>query len=318
MTGVTPSSFGRIAAFVAITSAGAWLFSGAPAQGQPATPSSPKPAPTTTSTAPSAAPSVGASPAARSPAPPARKPSREECERYVSVLAGREKDPAVLKQEDVKAMVAPVADLVTCGAVRADSDEPCALIKDASGDQCRETRALFHELRVHPKGRAFMFDEHEFEKCKGENALMAPVCETIRKAIMAGDPNQCVINADFESICRNVHGDVDVASCAKEAPRVLEAHCRAKIRLDESACDVPGSDKKMAEECRRDIRARKAYGKGLKELVTSGAPREKELAKAALDDPDACKAFSQPVMKACLAGGPAAAPATTTTTSPKR
>jgi hypothetical protein len=65
----------------------------------------------------------------------------------------------------------------------------------------------------------------------------------------------------------------------------------------------------MAKQCRDDIKASKAYGKGLKELAKSGSAREKELAKAALNDPDACKAFTQSAVDACLQANAAPAPA---------
>jgi hypothetical protein len=154
-----------------------------------------------------------------------------------------------------------------------------------------------------------MLDERKFEECK-ENKAMAPVCDAVRKALRSGDPSQCVLNADFEAICRSA-GDIDVSKCATEAPQLktlLEGHCRAMVTLDEAACDnLPGPrQQEMAKQCRDDIKASKSYAKGLKELAESGSPREKELAKAALNASDACKALTESAVEACLQ--PPAAP----------
>jgi hypothetical protein len=224
------------------------------------------------------------------------------------VLAGRDKDPALLKRVEVKAVGAPGVDLATCNAVLADSDEPCTRLDEDNAAHCRRDRAVFHELRAYPNGPSFMLDESKFEECK-QNKAMAPVCDAVRKALRSGDPSQCVLTADFEAICRSA-GDVDVSKCATEAPQfktLLEGHCRAMVTLDESACDVAGPrHDEMAKQCRDHINANRAYGKGLKQLASSGAPREKELAKAALHEPDACKAFTQPVVDACLQASAAA------------
>jgi hypothetical protein len=304
----TVSLFGRATVFaIAITSTALWIVS-THGQTLPGPASTAKPeegAPP----APSAE-SGGTPPAAQSPAAP--RPSRKQCEQYVGVLAGGEKS-ALLKEAEVKGIAMQAVDLVTCGAVRADADEPCSVLPGDQAEECRATRAMFHELRARPTSRAFMFDEHEFERCKEENALMAPVCEALRKAFLSGDPNQCVLHVDFGPICRSLH-DMNASKCDTEAPRfkkILESHCRAKITLDKSACDVPGSPEaeKLANECRRDIDARKAYGQGLEKIATSGSPREKELAKAALKAPDACKELTKAAMAACLAASAAAAPA---------
>ena len=308
----TASSRRRILVFaIAVTSVASWVLPEVAVRGQ---------------TSPPAAPAVQAEHATRpaaekagepaaSASPSARKStaSRADCERYARALAGREKNPGLLKQPEVEAMAARSADLVTCSAVLADSDEPCKHLPEDRAEDCRKTRAVFHELRAYPNGRSFMFDERKFEECR-QNAAMAPLCDALRKALRSGDPSQCVLKADFEAICRAA-GDIDVSKCAIEAPRLkqlLEGQCRAMVTLDESACDIPGPrHEEMAKQCRDDIRAAKAYGKGLEEMAKSGSPREKELAEAALDAPDACKAFTQSAVDACLQANaaPAAAPA---------
>jgi hypothetical protein len=320
--GVTSRS-SRAIAFLVAASAAAWVFPDVAAHAQTPPPSAPTGKPERAVPSPPAQGS-GTAPASDAPAEAARKTTREECERYVGLLTGREKDRELLGQAEVKAVARQAADLVTCGAVRADWNEPCSLLTESGrGDDCRSARELYHELRAHPNGRSFMFNDQDFEKCT-ENPAMRPVCETGRQAFISGDPNQCVIKADLETICRSLKG-MDAAKCATEAPRlkkILEAHCRAKITLNEADCAVPGAEK-MTEECRRDIRARKPYAKGLKEVAASGPARDKELAKAALDSPDACKKWAEPAMEVCLHPAPTdpragtAAPAATAPEKPK-
>jgi hypothetical protein len=309
-----PSSLGRTLA-IALTaiSVASWVLPEVASHGQPA--GSPAPAANPErAAAPEASADDAGTPAA-APSPAARKPaaSRADCERYARVLAGRDKDPELLKQAEAPATARRTAnaDLVTCTAVLADSDEPCTRLDKETADNCRRDRAVFHEMRAYPNGRSFMLDDRKFEECK-QNAAMAPVCEALRKALRSGDPSQCVLKADFEAICRSA-GDLDVSKCATEAPQLktlLEGQCRALVTLDESACDLAGPrHEEMAKQCRDDIKAGKAYGKGLKQLAKSGSPREKELAKAALKDPDACKAFTQSAVDACLQGNAHPAPA---------
>jgi hypothetical protein len=250
-------------------------------------------------------------PAAAAPSPVVPKVSRADCERDARALTSGDKGAKKPAGAADPATRTANADLVTCTAVLADSDEPCARLDEESADNCRRDRAAFHEMRAYPNGPSFMLDDRKFEECK-KNAAMAPVCEAVRKALRSGDPKQCVLNADFEALCRS-DADLDATKCATEAPRLkalLEGQCRAMVTLDESACDVPGPrHEEMAKQCRDDIKANKAYGKGLKQLAKSGAPREKELAKAALEEADACKTFTQSAVDACLEASPAAAAA---------
>jgi hypothetical protein len=298
------SSFRRtVAVVVAAVSVAGGVLSASPAQAQPEDAAAPAP-----QREPGAAPeSAAAEPRrpAASPAP-AQKASRADCERRARALAGKEKD-AELPQKAAAgstAMRNANADLVTCLAVLADSDEPCKRLDDESADNCRRDRAAFHELRAYPNGKSFMLDDRKFEECK-QNAAMAPVCTALRNALRSGDPSQCVLEADFEKICRTA-GDLDVSKCATEAPelkRLLEGQCRALVTLDESACDLGGPrGAEMAKQCRDDVKAGKAYGKGLKELASSGSDRQKALAKAALKEADACEALTKSAVDACLEG----------------
>lgn len=297
------SSFGRT--LVLAVAVASWVLPGVPVHAQPAGAGAPA-----AEAKPAAAPAAAAPGKPAASPSPAKKASRPECEALARALAGKG-DASDLPSKDTAQGTATRtanADLVTCMAVLADSDEPCARLDQENADNCRRDRAAFHELRSYPNGKSFMFDDRKFEECK-QNALMAPVCETLRKAFRAGDPKQCVLNADFEAICR-ADKDLDAAKCATEAPQLktlLEAQCRALVTLDESACDVPGPrHEEMAKQCREDVQAGKAYGKGLKQIAKSGSPREKELAKAALKDADACKGFTKSAVDACLAAEPAA------------
>lgn len=304
------SSFSRTFAItIAAISVASWVLPPSAAHAQPAGSAKPEPA---ASGAPPAdkgdQPAAAASPIAK------KAPSRADCERMAQVLAGRDKDPELLKGASSGATATRNAnsDLVTCTAVLADSDEPCTRLDPENADNCRRDRAVFHELRAYPNGKSFLLDDRKFEECR-QNALMAPVCEAMRKALRSGDPAQCVMNADFEAICRSDH-DLDASKCATEGPQLktlLEGQCRALVTLDESKCDVAGPrHDEMAKQCRDDVKAGKAYGKGLKQMASSGSAREKELAKAALKEADACKASTDSVVDACLKADPASGPAT--------
>jgi hypothetical protein len=289
-------SFGRTFAIAVAALSVAGTAHGQPASGAPAAKAE-KAAPAAAAGDKSAKPAAGPSPIIQ------KGLSRANCERLAKVLAGKEKDPDLLKRagEPVGAARAASSDLVTCMAVLADSDEPCTRLGKEEADNCRHDRATFHELRTYPNGKGFMLDERKYEECK-QNAALAPVCDTVRKALRSGDPNQCVLKADFEAICRSDSG-MDASKCATEAPQLktmLEGHCRALVTLDEAACDVPGPHhEEMSRQCRADVKAGQVYGKGLKELASSGTAREKELAKAALKDPSACKALTESAVDAC-------------------
>ena len=308
------SSFGRILAIAIAALSVASAVHGQPA-GSAAPAANPETAPPAAAADKEGKPAAVASPIVQ------KGLTRAECEKLAKVLAGKDKDPELLKRAGApsETMRASNADLVTCTAVLADSEEPCARLSEGDAD-CRRDQAKFHELRAYPNGKGFMLDDRKFEECK-KNTAMAPVCETVRKALRAGDPSQCVFTADFEAICRSAEG-MDPSKCATDGPQLktmLEGHCRALVTLDESACDVPGPhQEQMTQQCRDDIKASKPYGKGLKEMASSGSPREKELAKAALKDADACKAFTQSAVDACLQRAAAPAPAPSGAPSPAR
>ena len=242
---------------------------------------------------------------------PAPKVDSKKCEHYVAVLGG-EKDAAVAKEPEFRELAGRATDLVTCKAIRADSDEPCKLLEKDGADACRTTRATFHEMREYPNGRSYMFDDRKYQECKKDGGMPMVICDALRNALRTGDPSQCVMEADFVALCRqavkagNMDG-VDAAGCATEGPvirKMAEGQCRALVNLDPAACDVPGPHAEgMAEQCRKDIESRKSFGGGLKDLAKSGSGSEKEFAKAALEDADACKEPRKSAMDACLRGG---------------
>ncbi len=319
MAARTNASMGRtVILAIAMASLGTWILPEIAAHGQ--------------------TPGVPAAPAgsAATPAAPARLPSmtskgsRADCERYVGVFAGSEKDAALLKRPEVRALAPKAIELVTCNAVRADSDEPCKLLEKDAAEACRAARAQFHEMRTYPNGRSYMFDDRKYQECKQSGGMPLVVCDALRKALREGDPAACAMQADFVALCRqgvkegNLE-DVKAADCATVGPtiqKMLEGQCRALVNLDASACLIPGPHADgMAEQCRKDIESRQSYGKGLKELAKSDSAPDRELAKAALDDPDACKEPTKSAMDACLGEGSAPTDATgkdggTDTTAP--
>ena len=306
------ASMGRSVVFVmAVVAVGPWVVPERAAYGQTPGAAAPK----QDKNAPADAPAAGAGrPAAPASSPSkASKESRATCEHYVAVFAGREKDPTVLKKPEVQAFASHAVDLVTCNAVRADSDEPCKVLEKMA-DGCKVTLSVFHEMRAYPNGRSYMFDDRKYEECKQSGGMPMVVCDALQKALRAGDADQCVMQADFAALCRkavqegNLEG-VNAADCGTEGPKIrkmLEGQCRALVNLDPKACDVPGPHAEgMAEQCRKDIEGRKGYGKGLKQLAKSGGLPDREFAKAALDDPDACKELTAAAVDACVAASSA-------------
>ena len=81
--------------------------------------------------------------------------------------------------------------------------------------------------------------------------------------------------------------------------------------MDASKCKPAGpgpEQKRMAEECKRDIKQRARFAQGLKALAESGASKDRPFAKAALGETDACAPLAKSAMDACMGGGTPAAP----------
>jgi hypothetical protein len=173
--------------------------------------------------------------------------------------------------------------------VKEDSDAPCKLLGDENAIRsCRATRSVFHELRAYPNGRAFMFNDVQFEDCKNFKPL-APYCEKYRAAARAGDAGKC------------------------DALGELQSNCRAAIKLDKSLCTAPkgeafqGRDEgrgltfsdSIREDCQQQVESMTIYAQGLQAVADSGPARERQFAKAAQRQADACTPFSEAAATAC-------------------
>ena len=260
-----------------------WSHGTAPAQAQATAAPADKAA-----TTPAAAPAAGEPDAQR----------KKDCEHFASVLAGRKGDSALLDTADVKGLAQGLPDLVTCGAVVQDSEKHCKVLltrdtKDATTGfvpdspykACREGWSEFHELKAHPQGRAFMFNDVALQNCKTAKE-MQPMCDGIRAAMRSGDESKCSSLGAMESICR------------------------AHIKLDKSLCQAPKGNAffdehgaEIAKDCATKIESKAILAKGLKSVAESGPARERELAKAALKQSDACAPLVQRAVEQCTTQG---------------
>jgi hypothetical protein len=213
------------------------------------------------------------------------------CESYIPVLTGKKKGSAILADPRLRAIATVSPDLVKCGAVAADSDEPCKLLSAVDADECRNLRFVLQQLRTNPKGRAFLMSDEDHANCRRElpkEKLPASLCDEFREAARAGDPSKCP------------KGDV----------KGMDGWCRAIITLDKSQCSGIGGieDREQGKAaCEKIVDRNKNFGKGLDEMAKSGTPLERALANAALGKADACKALEADAVKACLSQAEAAA-----------
>ena len=234
---------------------------------------------------------------------------RSECERYMVVLSGRSADAKLMQEPRIREFAAAAPDLVTCGAVRKNSEDLCKTLLSGTGSDstgsgfipegpyknCREQWATFNELRTHPEGRSFMFNDINLQGCRSVTE-MAPLCDGIRAAMRSGDPQKCASLGKLESICR-AYVTLDTKLCKSGDPNDPYA-------------------KNAAADCVKKIQSKAVLAKGLKELAASGPPRERELAKAALGQADACASLEQEAVKACAAATPVPPPPPPAGTSP--
>ena len=293
----------------------ACLFSGCTCAGNPP----PVPTPTATVRPPDTAPPAPRHtdtppPVAATAAPPvAVSPTADSnrlaaCQGYVAVLSGRTKDSAMLDSADVRALAD--ANLVMCGAVFSDSDMMCQkLMPEERGPstECLRTQSIFHELRTYPGTRAFLFDDVDEKECTNIPGL-ATFCTSLRKVLRSKNAESCSQLGDAESVCR--------AYMAMDKSR-----CHVTGKLATLEVEVPGERKPgeskgrvkdwIEETCRRSIEERASFADGLKALAQSGPPHQRELARAALKQDDACQTYAQAAMQSCAPGGTAAStPAT--------
>lgn len=276
-------------------------------------------------------PVAQAQPTATAPPTPnveaTRSAARPACEGYVAVLSGEKQDEALLNDPAVRALAPQVPDLVTCGAVRLDSEAHCMLLgSDREQNEiraCRQAQSLFHELRLHPKSPAFFMTDADWHAC--HDSPLAPVCDSLRDAFRSGDVSKCTLTQDFQAICRKQIPELNESQCRIVGPwmkRVTDAKCRAMVTLDTKAChaeqrdlksgdlskQMPDFFKEAEDECRQKTEELAPLGKGLSGLAESGPPRERALAQATLGKADACAAYAQAAIEVCVQGSQAAPP----------
>jgi hypothetical protein len=265
----------------------------------------PPPPPAAVETPPAPAP-----PPADAAVDPAK---RAACEGYVAILSGRKQDPAALDKPDLQAIA--TADLVMCGAVRSDSDVMCKRlmpVEHGPSAACLQMQAIFHELRTYPGKHSFMFDDFDWNDCHGVPAL-ATYCDTLRAALRSGNASDCAQVGDGESICR-AYMTVDKSLC-----HVTGKLAEVEIELPDRKKGEPAKVKvkeALEEGCRQNIESRAFLAKGLKALAESGPARERELAKAALQQADACETYAQAALQSCTGIGPTQAPGAADSNAP--
>src|SRR5262245_47881789 len=123
---------------------------------------------TTATVPPSAAPGAPAAgePGATGPAAAATA-ADADCDRYVGALQGRG-DPSLLGKPEVQSLATSASDLIMCRAVLNDSDAVCSQLMGVDRGPtmaCRQTVAIYRELRRHPDTHAFMFTESDAQEC---------------------------------------------------------------------------------------------------------------------------------------------------------
>ncbi len=296
---------------------------GAPvhSQTQPPTVSAPGPTPAVQATMPTVATTPAESPTAAAGDAAAAKARRKVCEAYVEALSGRSKDPELLRNREVQALALQVPDLVICGGVVRDSDAQWCkrLLPPEHGPdtECRLTQAVFHELHTYPQGRSFLFHELDWEECKAISSLPPTFCDALRQALRSGDPKSCAQTGDGQSLCRAYLG-LDASLCRVQGkvgelelhvadfPRVKESEKEEEMEADLRKLAGAGAREKpkvkwwLEAACKDTIKSRAFLSKGLKAAAESGSPREREFAKAALGQADACASFAQAAMDACM------------------
>ena len=126
-----------------------------------------------------------------------------------------------------------------------------------------------------------MFTDDDYAACKTVKE-MAPFCDSLRAAFRAGDADKC--------------------------PGTFPNTCHAVIRGDASLCKGP-----EAEDCKREVKRVGTLGGGLKKMAETGTGIDREFAKAALGEKDACESLAGAANDICTgrtAAQPGGAPAT--------
>lgn len=283
-----------------------WLFAGCTCSGTPETKTIPAVA-----TRPTAAPQAAAPPAApptavvvrdTPAAPPLSADSAAKvsaCEKYVAVLSGRKQDPALLDNAELKGLGIQATDLVTCGAVLSDSDVLCTRlipVEHGPTKMCLHMRAMFHELRAYPQGRSFMLNDVDWEDMRPLRERAPAAMDAFRDALRSADAAKCAQAGDLQSICR-AYVNLDKSLCQLQG-ELAQAEVPVPRRKEGEPATVKAKDV-LEDACRETIDSRAFLGQGLKKLAESAPARERELAKAALGQADACAVYAQGAMDLC-------------------
>ena len=255
-------------------------------------------APTSAPAQPAAAAPAQAPAAEQAAAPATRRPVEpgSVCEAYVAVRSGRKQDAAALAKPQVRSLGS--ADLIMCGAVFSDSDELCTGlmgIDQGPLGACLQMRSLFHELRAYPGKPSFMFSEFDWKQTRGIPALTA-FADSLQQALRSGKVEECDKVGDGASICR-AYMTLDKSLCT-----VTGKLAEVQFSLPDHKEGEPEQIKvkEVAEaNCRQTIDDRKFLAKGLPALAATGPARERELAKAALQQENACDTYAQAALDLC-------------------
>lgn len=221
------------------------------------------------------------------------------CERYAAALSGRQPDPALYEDADLRALAGTAPELVTCGAVFTDSEEPCRKllpVEVGPSKMCLHMRAIFHELRTYPQGRSFMLDEIDWNELAPLRERIPAAFDALRAATRSGDVAQCEQAGDLRTICK-AYLTLDASQCRVEGDLAA-----GKVELLVHKEGDSKADLKFAleEGCRQTVESRAFLAPGLEALSQSGPPRERVLARAARGDAAACAEMEQAALKACL------------------
>ncbi len=226
--------------------------------------------------------------------------ARAACEAQAQAIVDPKQTGATVKQADVLALGRSVAELVICSAVLNDSADICRRFfpnEQGPSGACLQTQSIFHELRTEPKKHTFMFTERDWQQCRGIKEAQG-FCDSLRTALRSGDVEQCTTVGDGEGICR-AYMTLDKQHCA-----VTGELAEVTFSLPDHKEGEPTSFKVgeiAVEDCRARIDSRAFLAKGLEALAASGPTREQMLARAALQQPDACAPRVEEAIESCLA-----------------
>ncbi len=226
----------------------------------------------------------------------------EHCDRLIAVLSGRDKDEKLLKSAELQKLAQVFRDLATCGAVASDSPALCKAMGETDAHSgCLLMQGTFQLLRAHPKGGRLLFTTGSYEHCRTE--ITPVICEKLRDAVAANDASKCEWKPGEKPEA--------IPADARHHPKALTAAqvrtdfplmCRALVTLDKSLCSqIKDPDSKRV--CADVIERNAVYAAGLKSMAESAPQPQRDLAKAALGQADACQPYTDAARKACMGIG---------------